>query len=310
MTHSNDSVQPRAPGASAVARQPGRFTLRELFILTALVCVVAGLYSWGSEHAFAALLLFAAVFATIAFVIHVVARWSLGETIAVMAVLIPLSCLLLPSLGSGPQPARRMQCSNHLKQIAIGLQNYHDVYGSFPPTYIADAKGQPIHSWRVLILPFIEQKALYDKYNFNEPWDGPNNRKLHLEVLDVFCCPSRPKQQPTTETSYVVVMGPQTMWPGANSTSMAGIIDGTSNTLMVVEVANSGIHWMEPRDLHVVQMPMAVNPPKGQGISSAHPHVALCVYADGHTYPLTEHTPPEIIRALLTIAGGETIDDY
>jgi len=79
---------------------------------------------------------------------------------------------------------------------------------------------------------------------------------------------------------------------------------------MVVEVANSGIHWMEPRDLHVVQMPLAVNPPRGQGISSAHPHVALAVYADGHTYPLDDKTPPESIHALLSVAGGETIGDY
>ena len=167
-----------------------------------------------------------------------------------------------------------------------------------------------MHSWRVLILPFAEHKALYDAYRFDEPWDGPNNRKLHNQYPAYFCCPSGNAKQPKGETNYVAVVGPETMWPDGKATKCSDIKDGTSSTLMVVEVANSGIHWMEPRDLHIVQMPMAISPPRGQGISSAHPHVALGLYADGHTYPLTNTTPPNILRALLTPAGGETIGDY
>jgi hypothetical protein len=72
--------------------------------------------------------------------------------------------LLLPSVGHGPEHPRRAQCGNHLKQIGLALQNYHDTYNSFPPAYIADANGKPMHSWRVLILPFMEQKPLYDKF--------------------------------------------------------------------------------------------------------------------------------------------------
>src|SRR5262245_44041648 len=163
-----------------------------------------------------------------------------------MVAVLFMSPLFLPSLDHGPGPARRMQCSNHLKQIGLALQNYHDVYQSLPPAYIADRKGRPMHSWRVLILPFIEQKALYDRYNFNEPWNGPNNSKLHNEIVHVFSCPSRPDKQPRTETSYVAVVGPQTMWPDDKTVGMAAALDGTSNSIMVVEVANSGIHWMEP----------------------------------------------------------------
>ena len=203
-----------------------------------------------------------------------------------------------------------MQCSKLLKQIGLGLQNYHDFYGSFPPAHVADAQGKPMHSWRVLILPFMEHKPLYDKYRFDEPWDGPNNSKLHKEIVEVFCCPSRPKQQPRTETSYVAVVGPRTAWPGTKAVQLSDVIDGTSNTILVTEVTNSGIHWMEPRDLHVNQMPMAVNAERGQGISSPHPNVALAVYADGHTQQITKNTPTEILRALLTINGGEQIGDY
>jgi type II secretory pathway pseudopilin PulG len=219
--------------------------------------------------------------------------------------------LLLPaSRGGSREAARRMQCSNHLKQIGLALQNYHDHYHSLPPAYVADSDGKPMHSWRVLLLPYLEQKTLDDKYNFNEPWNGPNNSKLHNQVVRVFCCPSRFGRQPETDTSYVVVIGRETAWPAEKPTSLKSFTDGFSNAILVVEVANSGIHWMEPRDLDFDRIPMAINPTDGHGISSPHPNVALAVFADGHTAALTKNTPAEIIRRLLTIADGEPIGDY
>jgi hypothetical protein len=161
-----------------------------------------------------------------------------------------------------------------------------------------------------LILPYLERNDLYKRYDFSEPWDGPNNSKLHGEFLKIFSCPSRPRAQPRTDTSYVVVVGPKTMWPGTKATKLADLTDGTTNTLMLVEIANSGIHWMEPRDLDFSQMPMQINPPKGPGISSDHTDVAYGAFADGHTQALTNNTPPKFIRALLTAQGGETIGDY
>src|SRR5262249_38706201 len=182
-----------------------------------------------------------------------------------------VGCCLFPFVFNTPRGApTRMQCSNHLKQIGLALQNYHDVYGSFPPAYIADADGKPMHSWRVLILPFAEQKPLYDAYRLDEPWDGPNNRKLHNQYPACFFCPTCYGKQPLGETNYVAVVGPGTVWPNDKCIQMSDVKDGTSNTILVVELANSGIHWMEPRDLHVNQMPMAVNAQRGQGISSPH----------------------------------------
>jgi len=87
-----------------------------------------------------------------------------------------LVALLLPAVQSAREAARRAQCSNNLKQIALAFHNYHDTYRTFPPAYIPDEDGNPKHSWRVLILPFLEQRALYEQYNFDEPWDSPNNR--------------------------------------------------------------------------------------------------------------------------------------
>lgn len=193
----------------------------------------------------------------------------------------------------GRTPARRAACSNNLHNIALALQLYHADHGSYPPPFLADVDGKPMHSWRVLLLPYLEQKALYNEYHFDEPWDGPNNRKLHDIVLKIFLCPADDNTTPRkAETSYVAVVGPKTMWPGANSSIRdADIIDGLSNTLLVVEVADSGIHWMEPRDLPADQIPLAVNPQQGPGISSHHPGGAHLTFADGSVrfFPTTPH---------------------
>src|SRR5262245_52749889 len=114
------------------------------------------------------------------------------RALVLVGILALVAALLLPAPRQAREAARRMQCSNHLKEIGLALQNYHDVYQSFPPAYVANGEGRPMHSWRVLILPYLGHKALYDQYHFDEPWDGPNNSQLHKEKVSVFCCPSRP----------------------------------------------------------------------------------------------------------------------
>lgn len=203
--------------------------------------------------------------------------------------------------------ARRSTCSNNLKNILLALHNYHDTHGTFPPAYLADAKGRPMHSWRVLILPFMEQEKLYKKYRFDEPWDGPNNRQLHSEVVRLFRCPSTPGAI-DGETSYLAVVGPQTVWPGDESRSMQDVKDNPDATLLIVEVRNSGIHWMEPRDLHVSQMATTINPKRGQGISSHHEQCAHVITVDGMPARLPDELPPQDLEALLTIDGGEQVE--
>ena len=222
-----------------------------------------------------------------------------------VAILMVVIMLLLPATQLERVGPRPLSCRSCLKQIGLSLHVYHEHYGSFPPAYIADAGGRPMHSWRVLLLPFMEEKKLYELYRFDEPWDGPNNRKLHGEMVRVFACPHNRGKQPETETNYLAVVGPQTMWPGEKATKWSEIKDGSSNTIMVVEVHGSGIHWMEPRDLHMVQMSIAINPARGQGVSSGHPHGATFLFADGRVQFLPDETPPDALRAALTIAGGE-----
>jgi len=181
--------------------------------------------------------------------------------------------------------ARRAQCSNHLKQIALAMVNYESTYRCFPPAYTTDENGKPMHSWRVLILPFLEQRALYDRYRLDEPWNSPHNRALADLMPRVYRCPSDTTGSPY-QTSYAVIVGPKAQ-PGRSTTLFAGdqpakyldATDGLSNTLMVVEAAGAGIHWMEPRDLELEDMDFKINTGSGRGIQSNHDSGAQVAFA-------------------------------
>ena len=215
-------------------------------------------------------------------------------------------------LLTSPEPNRRRgptPCKKNLHQIAIALHNYHDTYHCFPPAYVADASGRPMHSWRVLILPFLDKDELYTQYRFDEPWDGPNNRRLTDQTKSVFHCPSDKSGAPT-DTSYVVVVGPSTVFPGTECTRFDDITDGQVNTILVVEMANSGIHWMEPRDLAFEDAIKGVNPKEGPGISSGHEGGAQIAKGDATVKFISNQTPKETLRWLLERNDGHVVPDY
>jgi prepilin-type processing-associated H-X9-DG protein len=237
-------------------------------------------------------------------------------TIAIVAIVVGgmavlmvpiLIALLLPAVQAAREAARRAQCMNNLKQIGLAIQEYHDVNNMFPPAYILDASGKPMHSWRVLILPYLEHKALYDQYRLDEPWDGPNNRHLADLMPLVYSCPSDPDAQGSHTTDYAVVNGPGAIFDGDQQCRFATIQDGMSNTLLVVEASGAAIHWMEPRDLDLLQMQCVVNGTSGNEISSHHPNAVNVGFADGSARVLHSGISPMTLRALITRAGGEVI---
>jgi len=216
--------------------------------------------------------------------------------------------LLLPAVQSAREAARRMQCTNNLKQIALAMHNYHDTFRCFPPAYIPDADGNPMHSWRVLILPYLEQQWLYDQYDFNEPWDGPNNIALADLMPEVYGCPSQGGPG-GTETCYAMIVGPGTVSDGPTANSMRNFTDGMSNTLLVVECSGSGIPWMEPHDLDAQAISFQINDPaETVGIKSRHPGGANAALCDGAARFFSEQVPKEMLQDLSTIGGGEPAD--
>ena len=192
--------------------------------------------------------------------------------------------------------------NGRLCHLAIALHNYHDEYKSFPPATISGPDGKPWHSWRTLLLPFIEQRSLYQEYRFDEPWNGPSNRALSGTPLNVFHCDA--DTGPATNTSFVAVTGPGTMWPDGRGMNLSEISDGPENTIMIVEVTGSGIHWMEPRDLRIDEMVFEINGAKGNSISSRHFKGAVVAFADGHRELLDPETSAATLRKWLLTADG------
>lgn len=227
--------------------------------------------------------------------------------VAVFSLICGLVASLRIAVEHAREAARYANCTS-MKQIGFALLNYHNAYGCFPPAYVCDEDGKPMHSWRVLILPFVEEQALYDRYDFSEPWDGPNNSRLAMasqSLLRSFQCPSGGLEG-TPLVNYVAVVGPETMWPGSKCKRLSKPYDSDVRTIMLVEITNSDIHWMEPRDLTFEQAIAGIQPESGLGISSEHPSGIHYVTASGGVYALKRNIDPKELRKLLTVDPSDS----
>jgi hypothetical protein len=153
--------------------------------------------------------------------------------------------LLLPAVQSARTAARRAQSTNNLKQIALAFHNYHSVHNRFPPQAIANRDGKPCLSWRVEILPFLEQQALFDEFKRDEPWDSPHNKALITRMPAVFAVPGA--SAAPGHTFYRGFSGAKALFDPEVKTGIgiASITDGTSNTLGIVE-AKEAVPWTRP----------------------------------------------------------------
>jgi hypothetical protein len=198
---------------------------------------------------------------------------------------------------------KQHECESNLKLIALAMHNYLGAHRSFPPAYLTDAQGTPLVSWRMLIIPYLDGSLprWYGSWELHrdEPWDGPNNRKLHNETIAHYHCPADDEGRPT-DTSYVAIVGPGTMWPGAPMPPESMWWYSQNDTMLIVELKNSGIHWMEPRDLEAVKRAPGVNPRTGVGISSNHRHGAFVCFANGSIRFLENGITEAELRKMVT----------
>jgi len=155
--------------------------------------------------------------------------------------------LLLPAVQKVREAAARMESANHLKQMALAMHNYLDTNGTFPPAYTADKDGKPLLSWRVHILPYIEQDALYREFHLDEPWDSAHNKKLIERIPKIYRSPA--SNAAPGMTSYLTVRGKDTMFPGDKGVKITDVTDGLSNTIMIVEASDKkAVIWTKPDD--------------------------------------------------------------
>ncbi|MCL2710101.1 MAG: DUF1559 domain-containing protein [Planctomycetaceae bacterium] len=212
--------------------------------------------------------------------------------------------LLLPAVQAAREAARRMQCANQIKQIALALHTYHDTHGAFPPLYTVDANGNPLHSWRVLILPFMEQLVLYEMIRLDEPWDSPYNSQFHDTRVFGFNCPSNPTGGCVYSGIAGEVFMPATAAGRVTGVGLGAITDGTSNTLAIVEV-REGFNWMDPtKDVTLDELVEDFSRwGRVGGWHTGGMNVGMC---DGSVRFISETIDRAVLRALGTKAGGES----
>ena len=188
--------------------------------------------------------------------------------------------------------AVRSQCTNNLKQIGLAMHNYHARHKTFPPAYTVDKAGKPLLSWRVLILPYLEQDALYKEFHLDEPWDSEHNRTLIDRMPPTYRCPGgSSKRADLGKTTYLTPRGKATIFPGSEGIKIQKITDGTSNTIFVVDAGDDrAVTWTKPDDWDV--------DPKLdlKGIFGHHPGGTPFSFADGSVRFIKETVDPKTLR--------------
>ncbi len=226
-----------------------------------------------------------------------------GRESSQVAVIGILVALLLPAVQAAREAARRSMSVNNMKQIGLGMHNYHDRYKRFPARASFDDDGKPLLSWRVHILPFIEQQPLYEQFHLDEPWDSEHNKTLIPLMPEVYLNPSS-EPGPGLAT-YAVPTGEGTIFDGPEGTKFRDITDGTSNTLMALEVdSDAAVIWTKPDDWEYdADDPLA-------GLGSAHPGGFNVVMADASVHFISVTVDTTMFRSLLTKNGGEVVGPF
>ena len=208
-----------------------------------------------------------------------------------------------PQSVSTKQPFNRLtsikEPMNTLKLIGLAMHSYHDAYGHFPPAILYGPDGKTPYSWRVALLPFLDQEDLYKQYHQDEPWDSPSNRKVLEKMPEVYRMPSEPAD--STRSCFFVLTGPETIFDGGKGTRLQEICDGTSATILTVE-AKRDIPWTKPEDI-----PYDAAQPLPE-LGGYRENGFLVVLADGRVRLLPRSTPEATLRALITKAGGEQVE--
>lgn len=231
------------------------------------------------------------------------ARFSIGGEIgpAMMPAALTVAGLLIPAVQKVRTAAARTASANNMKQLAIAIHNYISTTGHFPQD-IVDRDGKPLLSWRVRLLPYLEQAPLYEQFKLDEPWDCPHNRKVSQQALSIFVSPHATQPVPAGFTNYQAFVGPGAIFEPGKKFTLADVTDGTSYTLLLVETGEL-VEWAKPGGIPFdPKKPIAV-PASPRGDDT----IAIAM-VDGSVRILKRSVLEKILKALITRNGGEVIN--
>jgi prepilin-type processing-associated H-X9-DG protein len=218
-------------------------------------------------------------------------RWRgwLGWLAVAVVVGFILLALVAPMARRGvPEVARRVACQQNIKAIALAMLAYEREHGSLPPACTRDAEGRPLHSWRTLLLPYLEEQPLFDSIDLTKPWDDPANAAARERMPPVFACPSA--SLPPGHTTYLVIVSPQGCFRAEGAVELAAVRQ-PSKTLLLAEFPTArATPWMAPMDADE-SMFLAL---ESGNLPDHRNGVVNCGFADGHgvAINLTDPTDP------------------
>ncbi len=223
-------------------------------------------------------------------------------TVAVVGVLV---ALLLPAIQAAREAARRNVSLNNIRQIMIALLNHEAARKRLPAQANYGPDGKPLLSWRVHILPYIEQAVLYKQFHLDEPWDSEHNKQLIPLMPEVYRDPSSKLTASDGRTHYLGAAGEGMIFDPKikDGRSLRTITDGTSNTIAIVQVDDShAVEWTRPDDWELDE-----NEPFA-GLGRMHPgNIFLAGFCDGHVIAVSTSVELSVLKALVSAAGGEPL---
>jgi hypothetical protein len=198
-----------------------------------------------------------------------------------------------------PATPERAGIANNLKQIGLAMHRYHDKHRAFPTAAIYGKDGKALLSWRVALLPYLGEEALYKEFKLDEPWDSPHNKKLLVRMPAVYGVPGVDLKH---RTLFQVFTGPGTMFEGTKPTRLQDVTDGTANTILAIE-SGTPVPWTEPADLtYDAKQPL----PKLGAIFENGYHALM---ADGSVRLLPRAISERILRLAIVRNDGVGFDD-
>lgn len=205
-------------------------------------------------------------------------------------------------INAARHAAMASSCQGHVGQLCLGLRNYESVHGRLPPAYTTDANGNRLHSWRTLILPYMEQHQLYESIDLTKPWDDPINAAACNTSPHGLVCPALASNIAATNlTTYLAVVTPESAIRAGESAATEGLAAQSETLLIIDATPDKAVPWMSPYDADEQLLLQFDRDSPSQHAGD----IMLAGFADGRARFLTPDLSADARRALITVSADD-----